>query len=1065
MKIIYILLMFAVLGSLQAQDIIIQGNAMPANPNYSSKFTAFETYDIDVEETRAKFLNATRTGVEVDLILSGKVHRLQLYKYNIYTKSCVVRHSTAQGMVDKAPIATLETYRGYDANFGGQEAAITIAKNYMSLMFREGDDTYYLEQIPVEYNDSNPDHFILYNAKDVKYNKNVVCGADEVSKFKTDHSQAHEANKDRNRFCYEVDIALCCDFTYYKFYRRDPALAEARMTTVLNLVQTDWYGGRLLADYIYSISAVFVSEDSARDPWLGINDIFDQLTKFSQVGFNIFQGSFDVATNWTVKYTSGAVGVAYLPGTCVLTPFNICSEFTQDNGICRQLQSHELGHNWNCVHDAGGSPYIMAPVVNGSFQWSGASQWAISDWTFRIKACLGDCSGGDIPVAEFEADPDNGCIPLTVQFNNMSVNATNYKWKFPGGTPATSTLKNPVVTYNTLGAFNVELEVLNPKCTTSVEKLNYIVTNDKPSNVQIAWGNVNGYDAEFFGSGERCEESVWKFHDGTTEEGSYATKTYAKEGIYDVQYCCKNACGETCVKTKVGIYVYPVADFTSDTTAGCAPTTIKFFDQSSSNVIAWTWSFPGGTPTGAATKNPVVKYTRPGIYKVKLAVNSSKYSTSITKEQYIKIDSLPLPVFEPNINGASVTFDNLSLYEKSHFWDFGDGSTSTDSTPTHIFKDGRYEVKYIATNACGSSTLKKTITIGTKPIAGFSVASQKGCVPYTVQFQNTSTSTAKFFQWSFPGGNPSSSTDKEPFVTYNAVGKYDVKLVASSGPESDSITQAQYITVQEGPVSDFQNSVTGFVSYFTDLSKNVNTYYWDFGDGKSSTEKSPNHNYGVEGEFTVRLITENECGIDTLEKLIAVYLIPKVNFIADTIRGCAPFKVQFRDKSSVDVVEWNWQFESGLPVTSMQKNPVVSFEKAGKYTVKLTVRNGNGTNSATKLKYVEVISPVKCPKKPGKKTGAEANNPGFGIEDQIFSRSRTEYEVSIYPNPVNDELIIQAKAGTKYQLMTLTGQPMISGVVKSAHENLDVSRLATGTYFLKIDHEDLNEVVKVMINR
>ncbi|MEO6190821.1 MAG: PKD domain-containing protein, partial [Saprospiraceae bacterium] len=992
------ILLFLILNlfKLKAQDIVIQSDAMPFNPNYSVKFTSVENYDIDVEDIRMQFRNAPRSAVEVDLILAGKVHRLQLYKFNVYTKNCQVRASTANGIIDRSPDPTIENFRGYDANFAGQEAAATFAKNYMSLMFRENGETYTLEQVPVEFNDPNPNHFILYNSKSIISNKNVSCGADEVSKFKKEHEKDHELAKNRNRFCYEVDIALCCDFAYYSFYKKDPVRAEARMTNILNLVQGDWFGGRLLADYIYGISSVFISEDSLRDPWLGINDIFAQLTKFNSVGFSIFQGGFDVATNWTVKYTSGAVGVAYLPGTCVLTPFNICSEYTQDNNICRQLQSHELGHNWNCVHDAVG-PTIMSPIVNGSFMWSGASQWAISDWTFRINACLGDCSGGDIPVAEFEGFPDNGCIPLVVQFNDMSINATTYKWKFPGGTPATSTAKNPKITYNSVGVWDVELEIMNPKCTTSVEKLKYISTTDKPANVVINYGNVNGYEAEFFGSAIRGETFKWKFHDGTTEEGEYVTKTYTKEGNFDVQLCVCNACGETCVKTKVGIYVYPVADFYSDTIAGCAPTTIKFFDQSSSNVIAWTWSFPGGTPTGAATKNPIVKYTRPGTYLVKLAVNSSKYSTSVTKDKYITIDSLPLAQFDPVINGSTVTFNNSSLYSKSHYWEFGDGTTSTQFGPVHDYKDGRYEVKYTSTNGCGSTVVKKTITIGAKPIAGFSVSNPKGCIPFTVQFQNTSTATAKFFEWTFAGGIPSTSTDKNPIVTYNNVGKFDVKLVARSTLESDSVTQSQFITVQEGPSSDFKNSVVGFVSSFTNLSKDANTYYWDFGDGKSSTQVTPSHNYGVEGEFKVQLITENECGIDTMEKLVAVYLIPKVNFTVDTFRGCAPFKVQFRDRSSVDVIEWNWQFESGLPSTSSSKEPIISFEKAGKYTVKLSVKNGNGTNSATKLKYIDVLSPVKCPRKPPKKTGTGAYQEGFAVGDQIFSRSRTDYETSILP--------------------------------------------------------------------
>ncbi|MBK8483638.1 MAG: PKD domain-containing protein [Saprospiraceae bacterium] len=105
---------------------------------------------------------------------------------------------------------------------------------------------------------------------------------------------------------------------------------------------------------------------------------------------------------------------------------------------------------------------------------------------------------------------------------------------------------------------------------------------------------------------------------------------------------------------------------------------------------------------------------------------------------------------------------------------------------------------------------------------------------------------------------------------------------------------------------------------------------------------NPVHDYNVEGEFDVRLIVQNECGLDTFDKHIAVYLVPKVNYTADTIKGCAPLTVNFKDKSSIDVIEWDWLFENGTPTTSNVKNPVVVFNKKGKYTVKLTVKNTNG---------------------------------------------------------------------------------------------------------------------------
>lgn len=72
----------------------------------------------------------------------------------------------------------------------------------------------------------------------------------------------------------------------------------------------------------------------------------------------------------------------------------------------------------------------MSPVVNGSGTWSFQSMNEIQVYTLSNGGCLNDCSGGNIPVAEFSADPPYGCIPLTVQFNNLSVNGVSYKWSF-----------------------------------------------------------------------------------------------------------------------------------------------------------------------------------------------------------------------------------------------------------------------------------------------------------------------------------------------------------------------------------------------------------------------------------------------------------------------------------------------------------------------------------------------------------------------------------------------------------------------------------------------------------
>ena len=89
------------------------------------------------------------------------------------------------------------------------------------------------------------------------------------------------------------------------------------------------------------------------------------------------------------------------------------------------------------------------------------------------------------PFTNFSADVVSGCPGFTVQFTDISYNfPTSWLWSFPGGTPATSTLQNPTVTYLNAGTYNnVTLQTGNAFGTDSVIKYSYIAVSpgDKPS--------------------------------------------------------------------------------------------------------------------------------------------------------------------------------------------------------------------------------------------------------------------------------------------------------------------------------------------------------------------------------------------------------------------------------------------------------------------------------------------------------------------------------------------------------------------------------------------------------
>ncbi len=90
----------------------------------------------------------------------------------------------------------------------------------------------------------------------------------------------------------------------------------------------------------------------------------------------------------------------------------------------------------------------------------------------------------------FSAAPTSGCTPMTVNFTDLSTGATSWNWSFPGGTPETSTLQNPVVVYNTAGTFDVTLNAFNigGNQAGTMSKAAYISVNSAPVSPTIPQG-------------------------------------------------------------------------------------------------------------------------------------------------------------------------------------------------------------------------------------------------------------------------------------------------------------------------------------------------------------------------------------------------------------------------------------------------------------------------------------------------------------------------------------------------------------------------------------------------
>lgn len=570
--------------------------------------------------------------------------------------------------------------------------------------------------------------------------------------------------------------------------------------------------------------------------------------------------------------------------------------------------------------------------------------------------------GPFVPVANFTADIQSGCAPQTVTFTDLSTNnPTSWEWTFSGGVPSTSTEQNPTVFFMDAGYHDVQLVATNAAGSDELFLFDYVTLDEIP--VAGFMPVINGPEIQFINVPITNDTNYsWDFGDGGTSDEAFPVHIYAAPGNYTVILTVDNDCGNGSYSEEITIADFlPAAAFTTDISTGCAPLTVAYSDQSTGQPIAWTWAFPGGNPVTSFEQNIMVTYDVPGTYGAALTVENVWGSTQINQPDLITVNTIPTAGFDFSINGLDVSFTNNSDNATTYEWAFNDGtgSTSTETDPVYTFANsGTYEVVLNATNECGTTTYMANVTIGAiviAPTAAFTLDQTEGCVPFEVQYTDESADGPTTWAWEFPGGDPATSTEQNPTVTYAAPGTYSATLTVSNSAGTSETTQTDIVTVNPSPFAGFLVSVNELDAMFSNISQNATSYSWDFGDGNSSVELSPTHSYAANGVYTAILTATNDCGSSTFEQEVVIALsAPAADFTASQSQGCVPFEVTFADQSAGTVESWSWGFQGGSPATSTEQNPTVIYDMPGTYSVALTVTGPGGSTTKNVLDAIVV---------------------------------------------------------------------------------------------------------------
>jgi PKD repeat protein len=677
--------------------------------------------------------------------------------------------------------------------------------------------------------------------------------------------------------------------------------------------------------------------------------------------------------------------------------------------------------------------------------------------------CSGNASANvDVkpqPIAAFVSADSEGCAPFDASITNLSERADSYVFNFDDGmSESTNDLDQILHTFagtDSIEEYTVSLTAMHDLgCSDVHEEIITVFPGATASWIGATEGCAP-FNASLLLDATATTNAIWNLNGEIFTGDSLNTTLAGSTGInaehtIGLEVTSEFGCVDS-TDIEVTVHPVPTLSLSTSTSASCSDEMWLIFNDTQfadSSAITFSDGSEFINPTDSIVMNMVNDNPDDMIVEITLTAFTNFGCSTASGLAHIVHPNVTADFTFPEAACTPLTadFTNNSVNASGTIaWSFGDGSTSNENNPAHVFntesvEDTTFTVSLLATNTagCADSTSAEIIVFG-RPIAEVALDSLVGCYPVDVTFANNSVGHTSV-SWNYGNGEFGAISDSlhtktffnptEELITYTTVmsitNEHNCEASASVDFDVAPFLNAQFDMITQGcsPVD----------GQLINQSEGAASFIWNFNDGSAqSNEINPSHvfvnNTNDDQTFQVELIALSAYGCtDTIAVGLEVYPMPEAEFsVTPAVQTYPNTTVGINNNSlaSTSAIQY-WSFGDGDEVVTDQ--PIFhTFDSWGTYNITLLVDNGICADAHTE--QINILSPNPVASFVGGGSGcaplmvAFENNSNHGagyvwnFDDDQMTSEESPFHVFTRPGIYNVSLTVIGYEGQEEQVI------------------------------------------------